>query len=118
MFPDLRLLVRVVLRWTIFVLEWLLVAPWLAGAFIVAALDAIANARRAFRAGQAAFADTVRCPRGHRSELHGIFECRCGALFAGWAFERCPVCAESCGWIGCEHCGLAVRNPVIVALER
>ena len=118
MFPELRLQARAILRWTLLALEWLLVLPWVLAAVFVAMRDAISNARRAFRAGQAAFVDTVRCPRGHRSELHGVFECRCGALFAGWAFEQCPVCAESCGWITCEHCGLAVRNPIIMALER
>jgi hypothetical protein len=93
------------------------VGPWVFGAVVGSALRTVRAARRAYRAGRVALVDTARCPRGHRSELHGLFECRCGALFAGWAFEECPVCAESCGYIACEQCGLSVRNPFIVALE-
>jgi hypothetical protein len=93
-----------------------MVAPWVVAAIVVAAARMALDARTAFAAGSAAFVDCVRCPRGHDSSLHGIFECRCGALFAGWGFGRCPVCAESCGYIGCEHCGLAVQNPIIRAV--
>ncbi len=109
-------LIRLTLRLLLTVVTTVLIAPWIAGALLAAGARVVRHALRAYRAGGAAFTDFVHCPRGHRSELHGVFECRCGALFAGWAFERCPVCNESCGWTGCEHCGLAVRNPVLVAL--
>jgi hypothetical protein len=115
--PDLHIPFRTVARlaWSLGVL--CLVAPWIAVAIVAAAARIVRAGVQAFRAARAALADSARCPRGHRSDLHGVFECRCGALFAGWAFEKCPVCNESCGYVSCEHCGLAVRNPVLVAIE-
>jgi hypothetical protein len=61
-----------------------------------------------------ALTDDVRCARGHRVELRGEFECRsCGGLFAGWAYQHCPICGAACGHVACDRCGLAVRNPLV-----
>jgi hypothetical protein len=115
---DFNIPIKLAFRMAVSVLGALLVAPWILLAVVSMACRQVRAARRAYRAGRVALADNARCPRGHLSELHGVFECRCGALFAGWAFEECPVCSESCGYVPCVRCGLSVRNPLIVALER
>lgn len=109
--------VRPVLRATWQCLFLALVMPWIVLAALRLALRVAGAAVQGFRAGKAAAVSELVCPRGHRSQLHGIFECRCGALFAGWAFESCPICHEGCGYVTCEACGLAVKNPIIQALE-
>jgi|GEM_PF-3016821 len=115
---DFKLPVTMVWKCVMAGLGAAFVAPWVLAAVLATAARVVRTARRAYGAGRAVVVDTVRCPRGHQSELHGVFECRCGALFAGWAFQNCPICAESCGYVACERCGMSVRNPVIVALER
>lgn len=115
---DFRVPLRILTRLVLAFMGAALVAPWVLVAVLAAACRVVYRARRAYRAGRVALADTATCPRGHRSDLHGVFDCRCGALFAGWAFEACPVCGESCGFVPCERCGLSIRNPLIVALER
>ena len=115
MFEMPRLL-RPLLKASLVLLRAVLVAPWVVVAILMAAIRLAFDARTAYAAGRAAYVERVRCPRGHESNLHGIFECRCGALFAGWGFGRCPVCAECCGYISCEHCGLAVQNPIVRVL--
>ena len=92
----------------------LLVAPWFLGALAYGlgrnSRELVATLTR-FRY---AFPQSLRCPNGHESSLYGMFECRgCGGLFAGWAFDRCPICGDSCGYVACEHCGLAVTNPFL-----
>jgi hypothetical protein len=108
---------RVAWRITALSLFAALVGPWILFATIRLVVRTVYAGIQGFRAGKAAAVTHLPCPRGHRSELHGIFECRCGALFAGWAFESCPVCHEGCGYVTCEHCGLAVKNPIVQALE-
>ncbi len=101
-------IVRVLLRLAF----WILVAPWVALALLRAIGRRFDDLMRAVLAMRHALAAELRCPAGHASNLHGVFECRsCGALFAGWAFQGCPVCGQSCGYLPCEHCGLGVRNP-------
>lgn len=91
-----------------------LVAPWLVGAVVWRLARALAHVARSALLLRYLAVTHVRCPRGHQSALHGVFECRsCGALFAGWAFQQCPVCQTTCGHIACEHCGLSVRNPLL-----
>jgi len=53
------------------------------------------------------------CPRGHRSPVHNVFQCTCGAIFEGWAFAHCPVCRQTAGWTPCARCGLPLRNPLL-----
>jgi hypothetical protein len=108
---------RTVARITLALLAATLIAPWIVFSFVAAGVRVVYSTVRGYRAARAALIQHALCPRGHRSDLLGVFECRCGALFAGWAFERCPVCYESCGYVSCEHCGLSVRNPVLVAIE-
>lgn len=105
---------RTILRFLLRVLWWGLVLPWLALALLRAGVREVESIMRGLLALRVAFAHELRCPRGHRSELRGVFECRgCGGLFAGWAFQACPTCGSACGHIACEHCGLAIRNPLI-----
>jgi len=59
------------------------------------------------------FAQTLTCSRHHRTAAYGVFECRCGALVEGWAFDRCLVCGQSAGWMPCSRCGLPIRNPIL-----
>lgn len=91
-----------------------LIAPWICGALIRRGVRAFRAAARFALALRLVRARELSCPQGHRSLLLGVFECRtCGALFAGWVFGACPTCGESCGYVSCEHCGLAVRNPFV-----
>lgn len=113
----LRPVVRIAWRTSVWCVVWAHLAPWVALAALGVVLRTTIGAAQGFHAGRAAAVSNLPCPRGHRSELHGIFECRCGALFAGWAFENCPICHEGCGYVTCEHCGLAVKNPIVQALE-
>ena len=58
------------------------------------------------------FRETLRCPRGHATPVYGVYQCKCGALHEGWAFDRCIVCGHSAGWTPCLDCGLPVKNPL------
>ena len=105
--------VRLVLRITFRLLWWTLVLPWLALALFRAGGRRLEGQVRGLLALRVAFDRHARCPRGHRSELRGLWECRgCGGLFPGSAFQACPVCGSACGHIACERCGLAIRNPL------
>lgn len=53
------------------------------------------------------------CPRRHSVPVYGVFECSCGAIHEGWAFDLCRVCGQTAGWTPCRECGLPVRNPVL-----
>ena len=53
------------------------------------------------------------CPRGHDVPVYGLFECACGSRIEGWAFEPCPICRETAGYLPCPICGLPVRNPLL-----
>ena len=111
-FPTIRY--QTIIR-VFFALVWAwLVAPWVALAVAGGVVHFVWRAMRAASSLRYALSETLRCPAGHTSELQGVFECRsCGSLFAGWAFQACPTCGESCGYVSCEHCGLAVRNPFL-----
>ena len=67
----------------------------------------------ALRRWRRVLAETLPCPRGHRTATYGIFDCRCGALIEGWVFDRCRVCDQSAGWMPCRRCGLPIANPLI-----
>lgn len=53
------------------------------------------------------------CPRGHRTPIFGVYECRCKAIIEGFVFQSCPVCGSSAGWTPCRKCGLPIRNPFL-----
>lgn len=55
----------------------------------------------------------LRCPRGHSSPIHGVFECeRCHFRYEGTVL-RCenPECGASTVHTPCIVCGLSIRNP-------
>ena len=58
-------------------------------------------------------AETLPCPRGHRTPAYGVFTCVCSALVEGWVFTRCSICGQAAGWTPCGECGLPVRNPIL-----
>lgn len=90
-----------------------IVAPWVALSIGAAVVRFLERAAQSIRAAKHSLDTHATCPAGHASALHGTFECRsCGALFAGFAFAECPVCSEICGYVQCERCGLAIRNPL------
>jgi len=98
-----------------------------AGAIVLAPIHALAWVGATFALGALAlwhfmglvlrlrrvFAQTLTCSRRHRTAAYGVFECRCGALVEGWAFDRCRVCGQSAGWMPCSRCGLPIRNPIL-----
>jgi len=53
------------------------------------------------------------CPRGHEVPVYGIWDCHCGSRVEGWAFAPCLICRETAGYVPCQICGLAVRNPLL-----
>ena len=104
----------VILRLSLRVATVALIAPWVIFALLRRYWRACSNLAGFLLGLRATFASHLRCPRGHLSSLHGVWECRtCGALFAGWAFQYCRVCGQSCGYVTCEHCGLAVKSPLM-----
>jgi len=108
--PIFRLLVRVA-RAAVLVL---LLAPWVTLVLTWHASRQLVAGLRSLRKVRLVLTTKLTCPQGHASVLLGMFECRsCGALFAGHAFQHCPVCGTSCGYVPCEHCGMAVRNPFL-----
>ncbi|MFI5297842.1 MAG: hypothetical protein ACHREM_07050 [Polyangiales bacterium] len=95
---------------------WALVLPWLALAVLRALVRKFEAFAHLIASLHFVFTEQVQCPRGHQAELHGVFECRtCGGLFAGWAFQICPICQGACGHVSCAHenCGLSIRNPLV-----
>lgn len=112
--PDAMNLMKLILRVLMKLAYTLLIAPWVLCSLIGAGFRRVDSAVRVAHALPYVTATHIACPRGHRSSLRGIFECRgCGSLFAGWVFQACPVCRSSCGHTTCEHCGLSIRNPLI-----
>lgn len=109
----LRLL-RTALRVTWLILWISLIAPWVVLSAIRNTVDRLRRLVWLIRAVPRAASDTLPCPRGHASGLLGVFECRgCGGLYAGHAFQRCPICGSNAGHIMCEHCGLTIQNPMV-----
>lgn len=86
------------------------VARWTIETIWIGNVEMFQFLRRAMRL-HAAIGPNGRCPRGHSSPVHNVFQCKCGAIFEGWAFEHCPVCRQSAGWTPCVRCGLPIRNP-------
>lgn len=37
---------------------------------------------------------------------------RCGYVWLGYGFSRCPLCAEPCPFLNCQLCGTSIRNPL------
>ncbi len=37
---------------------------------------------------------------------------RCGYVWLGFGFGRCPLCAERCLFLNCQSCGTSIRNPL------
>jgi hypothetical protein len=110
MWNDFRKIVTIGFK----VLGWLLVAPWIVLELVLRAVGAVRGVARGMVRLPLARATHARCPRGHASNLQGVFECRgCGALYAGYAFGPCPVCSSSAGYVNCEHCGFPIRNPFL-----
>ncbi len=91
-------ILQIALRAIPVTLRWLLMAPWL-----------LVGAARLLPRLPPPLLRRTRCPRGHEVRLHGVWQCACGALFAGHAFQDCPVCGQAAGWTSCD-CGLAVRR--------
>lgn len=107
-------LIRTTFRTTCWLVYVALLTPWVVVALAGLLTRKVTALRRFMVSIQHTFDHELLCPAGHPNSLHGIFECRgCGSLFAGYAFGRCPSCGDSCGYIPCEHCGLAVRNPFL-----
>ena len=94
------------MRTVFFACFWFFETIWLAHCIMV----------RAIRFGWGwlnSFRETARCPRGHRTPVYGVYECRCRAVVEGWVFSKCRVCRQSAGWTPCLRCGLPVRNPLL-----
>lgn len=108
--------IRTVLRSALRLVWWGLVLPWIALALLHIVLRRAEATFCLPLAYRTLFDHHGCCPRGHRTELRGVWECRgCGGLFAGIAFQACPVCGSGCGHIPCDEpgCGLAIRNPMV-----
>jgi hypothetical protein len=87
-------------------LGWTLATVWLGG-------------RVLWRTGVVAlrirelFAQTTRCPRGHRVPLYAVHKCAaCHAISEGYLFRTCRFCGSTPSWTPCPRCGLGVRNPL------
>lgn len=105
---------RSVFRFLLFAAWVALITPWVVASVVRAGVQRLARALHVILAVPRAASDVLPCPRGHASELLGVFECRgCGGLFAGHAFQRCPICRSTAGHVMCEHCGLTIRNPMM-----
>ncbi len=111
---NLPVPVGAILSFLWFVVRAAFIAPWVVLSIVLAAARRFEGAVLGLVALKRVLRGDIRCPQAHRTELRGVFECRsCGGLFAGWAFQRCPICGTSCGHVPCERCGMAVRNPLI-----
>ncbi len=57
--------------------------------------------------------DHIVCPKGHRIETYGTFQCEaCGFIYEGNVFQcRNPECKATTPHIRCPECGLSVSNP-------
>lgn len=94
----------------VFIALLLLEAPArFAFALIVVLVAPVRLGRWALRVGRAT-ADELVCPAGHVNRVDGRWECRCGYVYVGHAFEPCRNCGQVAGWFPCERCGLGVRS--------
>jgi hypothetical protein len=112
--PHALLILRLTVRICASIFYALFIGPWVALSAGMSLVNRVDRYTRMLTALRSTASSQGRCPRGCRSELRGVWECRaCGSLFAGFAFQACPVCSSTCGHIACEHCGLAIRNPFV-----
>lgn len=89
--------------------------------FFAKAIVAIAAAawRGCFVAADAAHSrhlvrgQLLRCPRGHLTPLHGVFECtKCGYVYDGTVLKCAnPECHATTAHVACSVCGLSIRSP-------
>jgi hypothetical protein len=58
--------------------------------------------------------DDVVC--GHCGASQGLtarWRCKkCGYVWMGHGFSRCPLCLEKCLFLNCQSCGTSIRNPL------
>lgn len=100
-------------RWSVLRLGLVLLeAPWWMAWLVYTSVMLMLRAMSGLNAVKRAARDSLPCPAGHDSALVGRWECRCGYVFVGHAFEPCGSCGEVAGWITCERCGLGVRARV------
>ena len=85
---------------------WFLVTVWLGSKLLYRLLKRLWGLR-------IFLSETRTCPRGHKTPIYGVYECRCRALIEGFVFRKCPVCKESAAWTPCRKCGLPLRNPLL-----
>ncbi len=94
------------MRTVLSVLVWIVSTTWL-GARTLWRLGVLAG--RLPRA----FAQTTRCPRGHRGPLYAPYRCSsCHGISEGYIFGRCRFCGSTPSWTPCPRCGLGVANPL------
>lgn len=74
-------------------------------------VDALRAYLRASRIARALAAAQTRCPRGHVVELVGAWQCGCGYVWRGHAWESCPLEGTRAHYIYCA-CGCSVRSPI------
>jgi hypothetical protein len=85
---------------------------WVLGSIALGAL-ALWRLVRIVRNWEALTGGSVRCPRGHRNSMLGVWQCAsCGSNYDGWAFRPCPTCTATARFVACERCGLAIRSPL------
>ncbi len=96
------------LRWSIRILLWSALAPFILGYRLYRVTVQLAGARLL------ATHDALPCAGcGASVSLVGRYECgRCHYVFDGFAFARCPVCGAVPPYIRCQSCGLGLKNPV------
>jgi len=58
--------------------------------------------------------DDARCGHcGAELVLTARWRCKkCGYVWLGYGFARCPLCAEPCLFLNCQSCGTSIRNPL------
>jgi hypothetical protein len=58
--------------------------------------------------------DDARCGHcGSTLVLTARWRCRrCGYVWLGYGFSRCPLCAEPSLFLNCQSCGTSIRNPL------
>lgn len=58
--------------------------------------------------------DDISCDHcGARLVLTARWRCRrCGYVWSGFGFSRCPLCADPCLFLNCQSCGTSIRNPL------
>jgi hypothetical protein len=105
MMRELRMGLRI-LKQAVRALAWMFVTLWLGGQVLV-------RWGRILDRSHLLLAQTVRCPRGHRVPLYGVYRCStCRATMEGHVFRPCPSCGSVPTFTPCPRCRIAVRNPL------